>query len=163
MNRDACTNCGVTFGCCLGMIICTAMGSLYLAQQHTYGSCWVNSEGSCTRSCDDRFTHCTFSPLYANATFRDGVLDTICEWRTAPHYTLNATCQAALEHIGFSGNCIHYAGQCIDPSYAPTATIMGSFFLTISGCCMLFFVWVGIDMLRARKADREQDILLQSA
>lgn len=160
MGREDCANQCTIFGCCLGMILFAIAGGLRLAQKHTFGTCWVNARGSCARSCDDRLMHCSFSPVYLNTSFQDGAVSAICEWQASQHYTSNNSCQDALHGIGFSGDCVHYAGLCVDPSYAPTRMVVASFFLTISACCMLFFVWGCYSMIYPRKPDRELGVLL---
>jgi len=162
MTREDCVNQCTIVGCCLGMILFAIAGGLRLAQKHTYRTCWVNARSSCVRACDDSFRHCSFSPVYTNTSFVDGDVAKICEWQTAHQFTSNVSCQEALQHIGSSGDCVHYGGLCVDPSYAPTRMVVASFFLTISGCCMLFFVWGCYSTFRARKPDREQELLLHT-
>lgn len=157
---DDCSHKCTVFGCCLGAIFFAIAGGLRLATKHAFGTCWVNGPGSCTRSCDDRLVHCNFSPLYANTSFLDGNVARVCEWQTSHKFPTNFTCQAALKDVGFSGNCVQYAGLCADPSYVPTSMAVASFFLAISGCCMLFFVWGCYAMFHKSKPDRQHALLL---
>lgn len=161
MDRGDCANHCTIFGCCLGMIFFAIAGGLRLAMKISYGTCLINSPGYCDRHCDDRLLHCSFYPIYKNTTFTDGALSKICEWQTAHKFTSNLTCQAALNDIGFSGECVQAAGLCIDPNYAPTSVAIASFFLAISGCCMLFFVWGCYATFHAQKPEREHGLLLE--
>jgi len=160
MSRDDCAHKCTVFGCCVGTIFFAVAGGLRLTMKHVFGTCLVNEPGSCTRFCDDRFLHCNFSPLYANVSFTDGAVAKICQWQTSHRYVTNLTCQAALQDVGFSANCVQYAGTCADPNYAPTSVAVASFFLGVAGCCMLFFVWGCYTMFHEPKPDRQQPLLL---
>ena len=160
MDRECANHCTI-FGCCLGMIFFAVAGGLRLAMKVTFGACLVNSPGYCSRQCDDRLLHCNFYPVYSNTSFTLGDLSKTCEWQTAHRFASNLTCQASLKEIGFGGECVHSGSLCVDPNYAPTSVAIASFFLTISGCCMLFFVWGCYATFHARKPEQRHGLLLE--